>query len=101
MKHSRVILVIGVFLFVLQHVNVAYAQDTFGPICDGVTVTCPPDTPVPTAPPGDTPPTDVPVPPVGEPPRAGHAETLLVVSGLAALFITSGILLHRQAGVQA
>lgn len=96
----RVIILLGCFVFFLHSIDTVHAQDTFGPICDGVTVTCPPDTPVPTTPPtADTPPPDASAP--VEPPRAGHAETLLIMVGLGALFITSGILLHRQATVEA
>lgn len=98
MTCRRAVIYLACFLFFLLSVNAVNAQDTFGPICDGVTVTCPPETPTPTTA-DDTPPPVGDAAPVQEPPRAGNAEALLIMTGLAALFITSGILLHRKATV--
>lgn len=94
----RAVICLVCFFFFLLNMHAVYAQDTFGPICDGVTVTCPPDTPTPTTA-GDTPPVGDAAPPA-QPPRAGHAETLLIMTGLAGLFIASGFLLHRKATVE-
>lgn len=75
--------------FLLLHPSHAFAQDTFGPICDGITVTCPP-----------TPPVDTPVPqpttPAAEPPRSGHMETVLLFLGLSGMCIAAGVFLRRS-----
>jgi len=82
-----------VFLFILSVLVISsnrtvLAQDTFGPVCDGITVTCPP-TPIPTTPPAE--PT-----PITELPRAGITDSINILIFVAAGLIITGIFAHAK-----
>lgn len=92
-----------VFLLTFSYLSTAKAQDTFGPICDDVTVTCvPTDTPgagvnpspTPESAPSETPtitPTSTPTPPVPtELPRAGTSSPVNQIVIIAMSLIVAG-----------
>lgn len=86
----KIIFIFIISLFVSGNLKVARAQDTFGPVCDGITVTCPPS-PIPTAPPVGQP---EPSPTLAELPRAGIRESLYILIFVAAGLIVTGIITH-------
>ena len=82
-------------LALLFYTSPAVAQaPTFGPLCDGVTVTCPPTTSPTISPTPAATVTVVPTqtPPPPELPRAGMIEPLLTIAGLGGILLVCGTL---------
>ena len=88
----------GIFLLLtFNYLKNVKAQDTFGTVCDDVTVTCAPtatpgDSPTPTIPPETPPPTDPPPPTPAALPRAGTTDKILIIFAVSASLIAGGLL---------
>jgi len=107
MKAIRFITAVFFIILTFNYSDSVKAQDTFGPTCDGVTVTCVP-TNTPTAGPSPTPsntptPTDTPSPTTPPPsptptglPRAGSMGPVNFVFLISSTLIAAGIILKGR-----
>lgn len=102
MSVKSVLITTLTLLLTFNYLKNVKAQDTFGPVCDDVTVTCVPSatpvdspTPTQTPPPVDTPtPTDTPPPTPTALPRAGITDGINRLLLVALTLILIGTISH-------